>query len=310
MLLQTSEVKIKEISNKNNVGVFEYAPLPSGFGSTLGTALRRVLLTSLESGAITEVTFDKATHEFTTIEGVKEDVVELTLNLKGVIVKMHTDAPVTGTISKKGKGEVTAADIEVSSEVEIINKKHHIADLADSKSTFDASFVFEKSHGYRPSENTNTSNVNSIAVDAIFSPVINVSYSVEETRKGDVVGLDKLTIEVTTDGSVDPEEALTQANTILRNFFSRFSKGPDPEEVVVIEENDTSPLVNASEEIYLEDLSLPTRTINALKKQNISTLKDLAKLNDEELADIKNLGEKSVIEIKKILESEGLRESE
>lgn len=306
VLLQTSDVKINKLSSKGNVGIFEFSPLPSGFGQTLGSVLRRVLLTSLKGGAATEVRIPKVSHQFSTVAGVKEDVVEITLNIKELVVKIHTDNPVIGSIHKKGKGPVTAADIEVSSDIEIINKDLHIAELADNNSTLDMDITFESGVGYSAVEDRKTAKVGVIMIDAVFSPVLQVSYEVAQTRKGDITGLDKLTLTVTTDGSIAPEEALTEASTTLRNFFSRFAKGPDPELVIASADGDESG-VQSGEEIFLEDLSLPTRTINALKKHGISTLQQLGSLSDEELADVKNLGDKSVNEIKKILEKEGLK---
>lgn len=306
MLLQTSDVKIKKISEANNTGTFEFSPLPSGFGRTLGNSLRRVLLTSLEGGAVTEVRIPKVSHQFSTVPGVKEDVVDICLNLKDLVVKVHSDTPIIGTINKKGQGPVTAADIEVSSEVEILNKDLHIAELSNSSSKLEMDITFESGVGYSPVEKRDNSKIGVILVDALFSPVISVSYDVEGTRMGEITGLDKLMIKVETDGTVSAEDAVTEAATHLRNFFSRFAKGPDPEELVEVPEV-TDTALNDGDVVFLEDLTLPTRTINALKKHGIETLAGLGKLSDEELADVKNLGEKSVKEIQKILEEEGFR---
>lgn len=309
MLLSSFDVKINKISEENNVGTFSFDPLPTGFGHTLGSSLRRILLTSLQGSAITEVKFDKALHEFTSVEGIKEDVVEIVLNLKKVRFRMHTDTPVVAKISKKGAGVITAADIEVSSEVEVLNKDLHIATLSDSKATLNAELTIESGVGYSAANERETSKVGTILVDAIYSPVLNVTYKVEDTRKGKESGLDKLVINVETDGSVNPEDSLTKASTLLRNFFSRFSEGVDPHEETeeVAEEEEVVSAVKVNEDVSLDELPLPTRTINALKKHGVKSLKQLAKLNDEEMADIKNLGDKSVKEIKKLLEKEGLK---
>ncbi len=304
MLLQTSDVKIKKVSEKNNVGVFEFAPLPAGFGRTLGSCLRRILLTSLRGGAVTEVRIPKVTHQFTSIPGVKEDVVEICQNLKAIGAQVHSNGPVIGRIDKKGKGPVTAGDIVISSEVEIVDKNAYICELADAKSTFEAEITFEPGVGYSPVEDRKSSKVGVILVDALFSPVSAVSYDVELTRKGDVSGLDKLTVTVTTNGGVSPEDAITESATILRNFFSRFAKGADPEEVVETTGSEELGSTTGGD-VYIEDLALPTRTINALKNSGIDTLAKLAKLSDEDMADIKNLGDKSVKEIQKLLKKEG-----
>lgn len=308
MLLQTSDVKIKKISDKDGIGVFEFSPLPAGFGRTLGSSLRRVLLTSLTGSAVTEIRIPKVTHQFSTISGVKEDVVEISLNLKLLKTKMHSDTPIVGKIKKTGKGPVTAKDIEISSEVEIINKDLHIAQLSDKNSKFEVDITIENGVGYSPVEKRKSSKVGVILLDALFSPVVHVSYEVVSTRKGEETGLDKLVITVKTDGSVNAEDAVIEAATLLRNFFSRFAKGPDPEEIEVEPSAEASVILdeNAQDEVLIEDLSLPTRTVNALQKADIKTLGELAKLTPEDLSDIKNLGDKSVTEIKKLLASEGV----
>ena len=306
VLLPTSDVKINKISEKNNTGVFEFSPLPAGFGRTLGSSLRRILLTSLKGSAVTEIRVPKVTHQFSTIPGVKEDLVEITLNVKNITAKMHTDSIIIGSIDKKGKGPVTSGDIEVSSDVEIIDKKVHIAELSDSKSKLEMDLTFEKGVGYSPVEERKTSKVGVILVDALFSPIIRVLYEVTPTRKGEETGLDKLTITVETDGSITPEDAVTEAATILRNFYSRFARGVDPEELETDAEDDMQSTA-VKEDVFLEDLALPTRTINALKKHGVSTLQELGKLSNEELSDIKNLGDKSIKEIHKVLKKEGLK---
>ncbi|MFZ5424713.1 MAG: DNA-directed RNA polymerase subunit alpha [Patescibacteria group bacterium] len=308
MLLSTADVKIKKESEKGNVGVFSFDPLPTGFGHTLGNSLRRVLLTSLEGSAITQIKYEKALHQFTGIEGIKEDLVEINLNLKGLHFKMHTDNPVVGRISVTGPGEVTAGDIEISSEVEVLDKKAHIATLADKKAKFEAEIIVEKGVGYLTAEGRESSKLGVILLDAVFSPVLSATYEVVPTRFGSVTGLDKLLFTVETDGSLSPEEAVTQAATQLRNFFSRFSDGEDEEivEEEVVETTDALPTAN--EDVSLDELPLPTRTINALKKQDIETLHQLSELSDDDLSDIKNLGDKSITEIKKLLKKEGLRQ--
>ncbi len=305
MLLKPNEVKITKVSEKDGIGVFTFTPLPAGFGHTLGNSLRRVLLTSLEGAAIMQVKFPGVAHQFTTIPGVREDVVELSLNLKQVVVKSHSANVIFGKISKKGPGVVTAGDIEFSSEVEVINKDLHIAEVSGKTAKFDAEVAVGPGVGYSPAEDRNTSEVGVILLDALYSPVLNVSYAVESTRKGDVTGLDKLTLTIKTNGAVTPADALEEGATLIRNFFSKFARGEDPIEAEIAVpgsgEGDSS-----SEDVYLEDLPLPTRTINALKKQGITTLGQLGALSGEELADIKNLGDKSIKEIEKLLKKEGL----
>jgi len=314
VLLQPNEIKINKVSEKNSVGVFSFKPLPKGYGNTLGSSIRRVLLTSIKGAAVTQVTFPGITHQFTTIPGVKQDVVDLCLNMKEIVVRSHSDSPVIGTIKKKGKGAVTAGDIKISSEVEVINKDFVIAELADDKTTFEAELIIEQGVGYSIAESRETAKLGAIVIDALFSPVLKVSYEVTPTRKGDVTDLDELIITVQTDGAVKPEEALTEAATLLRNFFSKFaSKEEYVEEIIVPASSqsdaaeDTTGNSSSKDDVYLEDLSLPTRTVNALRKHGIEKLSQLAKMTDEEIADVKNLGEKSVKEIIKLLEKENLR---
>lgn len=309
MLISTKDIKIKRTSSEGNTAVFTFEPLPKGFGHTLGNTLRRVLLTSLEGGAITQIKVEGAVHQFSTLEGVKEDLVEIGLNLKQVRAKVHSDNPVVGRLSVTGPGRITAKDIEAPSDVEIVNKSLHIATLADKKTKLDIELVFEAGVGYSPVEKRETSKIGVILLDALFSPVVSAVYEVEPTRKGGVIGLDKLTLTIETDGGIDPSDALTHAATILRDFFKRFALAEDPEEEEPEEGEVLVPLAAAvdADSVVVDELPLPTRTINALKKAEIETLSALAEKSDEELADIKNLGEKSIEEIRKLMVKEGIR---
>lgn len=306
MLTSTTDIKINKVSEEGDTGVFTFEPLPMGFGHTLGNTLRRVLLTSLKGAAVTQIKIAGVPHQFSTISGVKEDVVEIGLNFKRIRAKIYSDNPVVGKISKSGEGKVTAKDIDISSEVEILNKDQHIATLSDSKSKFDIELVIEPGVGYSPVEERETSKIGVILLDAVFSPVLKVDYAVEPTRMGGTIGLDKLTLEITTDGSITPSEALTEAATILRNFFNRFAAAEDEEPKGKVSEEEKEGGV--MDDVAVEDLPLPTRTINALKKAKINTLKELASKTDEDLSDVKNLGEKSLEEIKKLLKKEGSEE--
>ncbi|OGC56375.1 DNA-directed RNA polymerase subunit alpha [candidate division WWE3 bacterium RIFCSPLOWO2_12_FULL_36_10] len=305
MQLNPSEVKILKVSEKGNVGVFSFDPLPTGFGNTLGNTLRRVALTSLRGGAITQIKIEGVSHQFSTIPGVKEDVIEIGLNFKKVRIKVHGDNPVVGRIKMTGPCEVFASDIDLSSEAEILNKDLLITTLSDKNAKFEAELVVEPGYGYSPVEDRETSKLGVILLDATFSPVVSASYSVEPTRMGRVIGLDKLIFTVETDGSITPSEAVEMSSGILRSFFARFSQGEDeivvttPTEVVA-----SSVKKKAVEDASVDDLPLPTRTINALRKHGIKSLSQLMDKTQEELADIKNLGEKSVEEINKLLSKE------
>ncbi|MBU1133106.1 DNA-directed RNA polymerase subunit alpha [Patescibacteria group bacterium] len=304
MEVTKENLKVKEVEEKGNKGTYSFEPLPTGFGYTLGNALRRVLLTSIEGAAITQIKIPSVSHQFTSIPGIKEDVVELTLNLKKVRFKIHSNAPVIATIEKKGGGKVTAKDIEVPGELEVMNKDQHIATLADSKSNLEIELIVEPGIGYSPMEERQTPKVGVIVLDALFSPVLNANYQVEPTRFGGRTDLDKIIIEIETDGSVTPKEAIVKASQILKNYYSTFEIWQtEPEE----EEKREVKKIKLSEDISVDELPLQTRTVNALKKSGIETLHQLAEKSDEELADIKNVGEKSLTEVKELLEKEGLR---
>jgi len=302
-MLSVQDLKIIKVSETGTTGVFSFEPLLGGFGNTLGSTLRRVLYTSLEGGALTQIKITGVVHQFSTVQGVKEDVVEISLNLKQIRVKMYAKNPVIGTISKKGPGVVTAADIDFPSEAKVINKDLVICTLADKNSKFEAEVVVESGVGYSPVEERETSKVGVILLDAIFSPVVSVNYTVEPARLGKKIDLDKLTLTVTTDGSMTPWEAVSSSASTLAGFFTQISIGGHKDD-----SEDGSGLGDADKKsILVEDLSLSNRAINALKKQGIKDLNDLAQMNDTAISDIKNLGEKSVEEVMELLKKEGLR---
>ena len=311
MLVTKDNLKIKTIKEEGNLGIYSYEPLPSGLGTTLGNSLRRVLLTSIEGAAITQIKVQGINHQFTTIKGVKEDVVELTMNLKKVSVKLHTDQPVVATLKKKGKGKVTAADIDLPADAEVTNKKQHIATLSDAKSELEVELIIEPGTGYSPMEERPTSKVGVVVLDALFSPIKNVTYEVEAARFEGKTDLDQLTISVETDGSITPEEAIKEAAEMLYGFYYVLATGEDAtaieEEMANEEADEVSAALEQAEDVPVTELPLQTRTINALKKHGVETLQELASKTMEELADIKNLGEKSLAEISKLLEKEGLR---
>jgi len=309
MLITSKDLKIKTMSETDTIGVFEFDPLPKGFGHTLGNTLRRVLLTSMEGAAITQIKVEGANHQFSTIEGVKEDLVEIILNLKQIKVKKFGDNPEVATIEVTGPGKITAKDIQAPADVEIINKKQHIATLADKKTKLNIELIIESGDGYSPMEERKSSKVGVIVIDALFSPVVKAHVAIEETRAGGRTDLDKVVLTVETDGSIKPSTAVYKSAGILSKFFevlARWEEAPEEEEI----ELEATPDASHYEEILVDELPLQTRTINALKKANIDTMADLAKKGGEDLADIKNIGEKSINEIKRLLEKEGLRDKE
>lgn len=307
MLITSKDIKIKTISEDKTSGVFEFEPLPKGFGFTLGNTLRRVLLTSLPGAAITQIKIDGATHQFTALEGVKEDIVEIILNLKKVRFTKHSDNPEVAMVVVEGKTEVKAGDIETSSDLEIENKELHIATLADKKSKLTIELIVETGVGYSPMEDRPSSKVGVIVIDAIFSPVLTANVQVEETRAGGRTDLDKLILTVETDGTVKPSTAVYQSSQMLAEFFDVFAKWEQAEDTPETIEEITAD-ASQMDDVLVDDLPLQTRTINALKKHGINTLLELTQKSEEELADIKNLGEKSISEINKLLRKEGLKE--
>ncbi len=292
---------IEEHSATSNT--FSVEPLHTGYGMTLGNSIRRVLLSSISGAAVTAFKIEGATHEFTTVPGVKEDVVDIMQNLKGIRFRVYSTEPQTLRIVKKGKGSVTAKDIETNADVEIVNSSHVIATIDDDKASFIADIVVETGRGYRTiDESAAKKPSDMIAVDAIFSPVLRVRYKVESTRVGQVTDLDKLVITVDTDGTITPRDAFEEANAILINQYTALAgqtrvEAPAPLVDLVASENeadDEAPALMTP----IEDLNLSARTSNALINNDIHTLKDLFSLSDAELRDLKGFGSKALDEVK------------
>ncbi len=281
---------------------FTVEPLHTGYGMTLGNSLRRVLLSSISGAAVTAFKIEGVSHEFTTVPGVKEDVVDVMLNLKGVKLRVFSEEPQNLRIIKKGKGPVTAKDIQTNADVEIVNPEHVIATIDDAKSNITIDIVVETGRGYRPiEEGAQKKPSDMIAVDAIFSPVTRVRYKVENTRVGQITDLDKLLLSVDTDGSITPSDAFEEAAAILVNQYTALAGqtrveasaplGSTADEDV--ESDDTTELNTP-----IEDLNLSARTTNALVNNDIHVLKDLFSLSDAELRDLKGFGAKALDEVK------------
>ncbi len=286
---------VENLSDKSSVITIE--PLVGGYGQTLGNSLRRVLLSSIEGAAITAFKIEGVSHEFTTIPGVKQDVVEIMLNLKSVVLKSHSDKPVEITISKKG-GQLLAGDFaDQSSDVEVVNPDLLLATIDDDNKEVTITIVVESGRGYQTIEESSDNRLHSdmIAVDAIFSPVQRVRYSVDKTRVGDNTNLDKLTLTVDTDGSITPSEAFEQAAAILVEQYKALAgKTVLANESEEEEEDNTSGLLS----MPVEELDLSARTTNALISNEIKTVNDLVSLTDEELDDLKGFGAKAKEEVK------------
>jgi DNA-directed RNA polymerase subunit alpha len=274
-----------------NFGRFALEPLEIGFGHTLGTALRRVLYTSLSGSSITSVKIDSVKHQFSTLSGLTEDIVDLILNIKQIKVRYNGDKPATMTLSAKGPGEVKASAIDAGSEIEIANPELVLATLS-KEGKLEIEFTVEKGLGYSPAEERKTDVLGVIPVDATFSPVIRVNYSVVSTRVGRVTNFDKLILEVTTNGTISPSQAIKNASSVLVNFFGQIvspSQELSGEEKVEIPASS-----NDMMRLTVEELDLPTRIANALRKGGFETVSDLLKTPKKEIAKVKNLGSKSV----------------
>jgi len=280
---------------------FVLEPLERGYGHTVGNALRRVLLSSIAGHAITAVKIKGVDHEFQTVKGMTEDVVELMLNLKEVRIKADLTDPTHLTLQKKG-GEITAGDIKCPGNVEIVNKQHHLATMS-ADSTLDLELTVEYGIGFSPASERESEDLSGeLMVDAIYSPVTKVAYNVEETRVGRRTDFDKLTLRIWTDGTVDVREVLDQSAEILINHFQQVI---NPTDVVQKSTEVASQPQNETNRLTIEELELPTRIANALRKAGYSTVGDMANVTKTQASLVKNLGDKSVDMVEEALEKVG-----
>ena len=288
--------EIQDLSD--NVATFVVKPLEPGYGNTLGNSLRRVLLSSINGAAIVAFKIDGVSHEFTSIEGVKEDVVDIMLNLKNIKFKAYTDSPVELRLEKTGAGVITAADIQASADMEVVNPDQIIATIDDAKTKFVMDLVVESGHGYKTIEESSEDRIHSdmIAVDAIFTPVLRVRYKVDNTRVGQVSNLDKLNITIETDGSLSPREAFEQASAILANQYTALAGSTTIEAAPALGEE----AEDEASELHtpIEDLNLTARTTNALVNNDIRTVHDLVNLTEQDLRELKGFGSKALDEVK------------
>lgn len=300
-----------------NSGKFEIMGCYPGYGMTLGNALRRVLLASLEGAAITAVKIKGVSHEFSTVDGVIEDVVQIILNLKKIRFKMHSEEPVKVSLKFKGEGKITAKEIKCPSSVEVVNTDQVIATVTDKKVEFEMELEISKGLGYVPIDQQNRpeKEIGVIAIDAVYTPIKRVNYEVENMRVGKRTDYNKITLEVVTDGSITPEEAFTKAVTILVEQFSVLGGIDVVEEakaveatdaVIVEEEKETEETVDPLKVKVAELKNLSTRTLNVLEASKIVKVKDLVKLSEEELLGLEGMGSKGVKEIKKAIGEFGI----
>ena len=309
--IEKPKIEIVEISEDNRYGKFVCEPLERGYGTTFGNSLRRILLSSLEGSAITSIRIDGVLHEFSTIPGVRDDVTNIVLNLKQLCLKMQGNEPKVIRIDVEGEKEVTAADIICDADIEILNPDLHIATV-DATGKLKIEMTVARGRGYIPAERNKKpeDTIGVIPIDSIFSPVQRVNYTVQDTRVGNETDYDKLILEVWTDGSLRPEEAVSKAAGILVMHLKLFqSMDGLPEEIEEEEatfpeevEDDTSKVL----EMTIEDLDLSVRSFNCLKRANINTVADLAEKSEDDMMKVRNLGRKSLEEVKKKLEELGL----
>ncbi len=297
------KVNIEE--EKNNWARFSIEPLEQGFGHTLGNSLRRCLLTSLEGVAITSVKIAGVSHQFATIPGVVEDVIEVLLNLKKVRVKIFGDKPIRLTLRKEGEGEIKAADLDTGGLGEIANPDAHIATITNPKTKLVMEMTAEGGVGYVPAEERKSAEIGVLPLDAIFTPVLSVNYTVDQTRVGRRTDFDKLNLEVTTDGTITPQDAVNKAARILGAYFRQiYEPGEGTEEAT--ESATTSTVSDELLKASVEELDLPVRISNALKAIEVDTIGKLTTVPPTQLMKAKNLGAKSLSLISDKLSERGL----
>lgn len=305
--IEKPRIETAELKSDGTYGRFILEPLERGFGTTLGNSLRRVLLSSLPGVAVTSIKIDGVQHEFSTIPGVKEDVTEIVLNIKGLIAKVHGDVPKTVYIEAEGECEVTAGDIKADSEVEILDPGMHIATLDEGAKLY-MELVIDKGRGYVSAERNKQNMqpaIGIIPIDSIYTPVLKVNYAVENTRVGQITDYDKLTLEIWTDGTISAKEAVSLAAKVLNehlNLFVDLSEEGYTEQIMVEKDDKSKEKVL---EMTIEELDLSVRSFNCLKRAGINTVEDLTNKTEEDMMKVRNLGRKSLDEVVLKLKSLG-----
>ncbi|GMB01921.1 DNA-directed RNA polymerase subunit alpha [Pelosinus sp. IPA-1] len=313
--IEKPKIEIVELSEDSRYGKFVCEPLERGYGTTLGNSLRRILLSSLQGAAITAVKIEGVLHEFSTIPGVREDVTDIILNLKTLRLKMYSDEPKTLRIECLTEGEVTAGDIIADPDIEVLNPELHLATV-DASGSLKMEITVERGRGYVPGDKNKKPDhvIGIIPIDSIFSPIQRVNYQITDTRVGNVTDYDKLTLEVWTDGSIRPEEAVSKSASIMVAHLKLFQNlaGIIPEEdsmdgtfTEVVEEGNSKIM-----DMTIEDLDLSVRSYNCLKRAGINSVADLVQKSEDDMMKVRNLGRKSMEEVKKKLIELGLGLSE
>ena len=306
--IEKPRIETEELTEDGKYGKFVVEPLERGFGNTLGNSLRRVLLSSLEGCAVTSIKIDGVLHEFSTIPGVKEDVTEIVLNMKSVVAKLYETSPKVVEISAQGPCVVTAGDIKCDSEVEILNPEQHIATLGED-AKLNMEITIDKGRGYIPGERNKLISGNNVIgvlpIDSIYTPVLKVNYTVDNTRVGQITDYDKLTLDVWTNGVINAQEAVSLAAKVLTehlNLFVNLSDKASSAEVMVEKDDKGKEKIL---EMTIEDLDLSVRSFNCLKRAGINTVEDLINKSEEDMMKVRNLGRKSLEEVIQKLNSLG-----
>ncbi len=306
--IEKPRIETAELAADGTYGKIVVEPLERGYGVTLGNSLRRILLSSLPGYAITSVKIDGVLHEFSTIQGVREDVTEIVLNLKNVILKIHGDGPKTVYIDASGEGEVLAGDIKCDSEVEIINPDYHICTL-DKDAHINMELTVNKGRGYVSAEQNKKLMqpvIGVIAIDSIYTPILKANYTIDDIRVGQEIGFDKLTLEVWTNGTISAVEAVSLGAKFLNEHLALFgdlSGEAYDTEIMVDKDEDANQKIL---EMTIEELDLSVRSFNCLKRAGINTVEDLTNKTDDDMMEVRNLGKKSLDEVIKKLHSFGL----
>jgi DNA-directed RNA polymerase subunit alpha len=300
-LLDITLPRIKNTKTQGNYASYDIEPLEAGYGMTLGNALRRVLLSSLPGAAVTSIRIEGVQHEFQDIPGVMEDVTDIVLNVKRLRLRSFSDHPVSMRLEVSGEREVTAADIIAPSTVEIVDPELHIAMLDNENARLDMELVVERGRGYVPADSKEDQPIGVIPVDAIYTPVQKVNYTVEHTRVGQMTNFDKIILEITTDGTITPDEALRESADILVRHFTLLANYraqlPEPEKAPL----SSLPIPQKIYDTPIEELDLSVRAYNCLKRSNITKVGQVLSMNEEDLLGVRNFGEKSLQELRERL---------
>lgn len=297
---QISEIEISEVRRK-----FAIEPLEPGFGYTIGNSLRRTLLSSIPGAAITQVKIDGVLHEFSTIEGVTEDVTDIVLNLKDLVIKSDNEESTLVHLRATGPGEVKADDIQLPAGVEVLNPDHHIATL-NKKATLSMELRVDKGRGYVAASSSADMPIGTVPVDALFTPVKRVTYEVEPTQVGERTNYDRLILDVETNGAIDPSEALSAAGATMVEMFQLFSGLGEGTGALVLGPEEEEEEVSGILATPIEDMDLTVRSYNCLKREGVATVGDLVEKSEDDLLEIRNFGQKSIDEVKAKLEDMGL----